>query len=87
MIRSKDLVKGEIGKGFVLSLILTVVNVALSGIGSLIPQLHVQLIAQAVVSAVLTSFASCAFTIFYFSCRCKHDNFDLQMLAQSVEQG
>jgi hypothetical protein len=86
LVRSKDLIKGETGKVFVLSLILTVVNVSLSGIGTLIPQPQLQLIAQAVLSAVLTTFASCAFTIFYFSCRCKHENFDLQMLAQSVEQ-
>jgi len=41
---------------------------------------------RTLVGAVLTSFSSCAITMLYFSCRSKLDNFDLQMLAQSVEQ-
>ena len=32
----------------------------------------------------LTIFASAAFVAFYFSCRCKHEQFDLALLAQSV---
>jgi hypothetical protein len=84
--RSKDLMKGEMGKAFVLGLIIFVINLALSGISAIIPQPQVQLIVQTVVGAALTTFASCAITMLYFSCRSKVDNFDLQMLAQSVEQ-
>ena len=39
---------------------------------------------NAVVAGVLTIFASAAFVVFYFSCRCKHEQFDLALLAQSV---
>ena len=34
--------------------------------------------------AVLVIFASAAFVVFYFSCRCKHEQFDLALLAESV---
>ena len=50
----------------------------------LIPQPHVRVVLLALVEAVLTIFASAAFVAFYFSCRCKHEQFDLALLAQSV---
>jgi hypothetical protein len=84
--RSKSLMKGEMGKAFVLGLIIFVINLAFGGAAAFIPQPQVQLILQTLVGAVLTSFSSCAITMLYFSCRSKLDNFDLQMLAQSVEQ-
>ncbi len=85
--RSKDLMMGEMLKGFVLGLIIFVINLALGGSGALIPQPQVQLIVQTVIGAALATFASSAITILYFSCRSKLDNYDLEMLAQSVEQG
>ena len=39
---------------------------------------------MSIVAGVLMIFASAAFVVFYFSCRCKHEQFDLALLAQSV---
>ena len=49
-----------------------------------IPQPHLRLIGSVVAQAIITIFATAAFVVFYFSCRCKHENFDLTLLAQSV---
>ncbi|HEX4148550.1 MAG TPA: hypothetical protein VHY20_06170, partial [Pirellulales bacterium] len=84
--RSKDLMKGEMLKGVVLFLLIFVINASLGAASAFIPQPQVQLVLQTLIGAVLTTFASCAFTMMYFSCRSKLDNFDLQMLAESVEQ-
>jgi hypothetical protein len=84
MKRSKDLMGGNIGAFFVLTLLLGLIGIGLGVAQALIPQPHVQAIVNAVTSVVVTIFASAAFVVFYFSCRCKHEQFDLALLAQSV---
>ena len=84
MKRSKQLMAGNIGNFFVLGLLVGLVNFGLTFGAGLIPQPHLRVIVISVVSAVLTVFASAAFVAFYFSCRCKHEQFDLSLLAQSV---
>ncbi len=84
MKRSKQLMAGNIGTFVVLGFLIGLINIGITfGIG-LIPQPHVRIIVLSVVEAVLTIFASAAFVAFYFSCRCKHEQFDLSLLAQSV---
>jgi hypothetical protein len=41
-------------------------------------------VVSAIIGGVLAIFASAVFVVFYFSCRCKHEQFDLALLAQSV---
>jgi len=84
MKRSKQLMAGNIGTFFVLGLLVGLVNAGIIFGASLIPQPHVRVVVVSVVEAVLTIFASAAFVAFYFSCRCKHEQFDLSLLAQSV---
>jgi len=86
MGRSKKLMKGEILKTFVLLLIVGIINWGVSMASGLISQPYVQMIVSSLVQGVTTVFGCCATTLLYFSCRCKHDNFDLQMLAEAVRE-
>jgi hypothetical protein len=84
MKRSKQLMAGNIGTFFVLGLLLGLINFGITFGAGLIPQPHVRVVVVSVVEAVLTILASAAFVAFYFSSRCKHEQFDLSLLAQSV---
>jgi hypothetical protein len=84
MKRSKALMQGNIGTIFVLGLLLGAINVGLSLAAELIPQPYVKVILAVLIQAVTTIFGSAALVVFYFSCRCKHENFDLTLLAQAV---
>jgi hypothetical protein len=84
MKRSKQLMAGNVGTIFVLGLVIGVANAAVSVAANFIPQPHVRVVVSAIIAGALTIFASAAFVAFYFSCRCKHEQFDLALLAQSV---
>jgi hypothetical protein len=82
--RSKQLMTGNITTFFVLGILLFVINLSATAVASLIPQPHVQVVVSSIIVGVLTIFASATGVVFYFSCRCKHEQFDLTLLAQSV---
>jgi len=82
--RSKQLVRPYLGTFLVLGLIVTIITVMVTGGATLIPQPYVQLIVTILVSSILTIFSTAVFVIFYFSCRCGVDNFDLEHLAAAV---
>jgi uncharacterized membrane protein (DUF485 family) len=84
MRRSKELMAGNIGTIFVLGLLIGVINGGLSFAAAMIPQPYVEAVANAIVISIGTIIASAVFVVFYFSCRCKHEHFDLALLAQSV---
>ena len=84
MKRSKQLMVGNIGTAFALGLLLGIINGAIGFGVAMIPQPHVQAVLNAIVTGVLVIFGSAAGVAFYFSCRCKHEQFDLALLAQSV---
>ncbi len=85
MKRSKALVKGNMGTLFLLTLVLGILGAAIGGIAGMIPQPHVRIVIQAVVQGVATVIGGCALVVFYFSCRCQKENFDLDVLATAVE--
>jgi hypothetical protein len=84
MKRSRKLMAGNIGTIFVLGLLIGLISFGIQLAVSLIPQLYVRVVASSIIAGVVTIFASAAFVVFYFSCRCKHEQFDLALLAQSV---
>lgn len=84
MKRSKELMKGNIGTMFVLGLLVGVATMLLTGGAALVPNTYVQSVITVLVQTALTIFATAAFVVFYFSCRCRHEQFDLALLAQSV---
>lgn len=83
--RSKALMKGNMMKGFVLLLLVFIISVAIGAISGLIPQPHIAVVIQVALQAVIVTFSAAAMTVFYFSCRCDHEDFDLMRLAEAVE--
>ncbi|QDT74612.1 hypothetical protein [Lacipirellula limnantheis] len=84
--RSKALMKGNMGKAFVLMLLLSIISAVIGGIGAVVPQPHVGVVLQVALQAVVVMFSAAAMTVFYFSCRCDHEDFDLMRLAAAVEK-
>jgi uncharacterized membrane protein len=82
--RSKFLMKGNIGTVFVLGLLVGIIQFAIGFGVKLIPEPNVLVFANAFVTAALQLFAAAAFVVFYFSCRCKAEQFDLALLAESL---
>jgi hypothetical protein len=82
--RSKFLMKGSISEMIVLGVIVLVINASIGVATNLVPEPHVRVLASAIVQGVLFAFTGTAYVVFYFSCRCKTENFDLTLLADSV---
>lgn len=81
--RSKALMKGNIGTGIVLGIVLWVINFGLGMVSGLLPH-PFNAISAGVMGGVTTLISTCTFVVFYFSCRCKLDNFDLEVLANEI---
>jgi hypothetical protein len=84
MKRSKLLIKGSGGTLFVLTILLFFIGGAIGVVASFVHQPELKIIMTAICQAIASIFATAAMVVFYFSCRCKVENFDLQMLAESV---
>lgn len=84
--RSKQLMKGGMAMVFVLWLLLGSINVGITFGAAFVPQQHLAVIGSVFAQAVSTILASAAFVVFYFSSRCRHENFDLTLLAESIGQ-
>ena len=82
--RSRKLVRNNLGTMIVLGLLIGGINFGVGMAAQFIPQPHLQLVVRQLVSAALTVFGTAAFVVFYFSCRCGVENFDLQYLAESI---
>jgi hypothetical protein len=84
MKRSKQLMKGNMGNGFVLAIIMVVIGAAFNWLPRIVSLVEVRVLVSSILQAILTIFFSAAWVVFYFSCRCKAENFDLTMLADAV---
>lgn len=82
--RSRQLMRGNIGTVFVLSLVIGIISVGPQVAAQLIPQIHAKAAASVVINCIMTIFSSAAMVVFYFSCRCRNEQFDLQLLAENV---
>lgn len=82
--RSKQLVQNYLGQFLVLGLIVAAISIAISVGTAVIPQQQIQVVVNVLVNAVLTVFSTTVFVVFYFSCRCGVENFDLEYLAAAV---
>jgi hypothetical protein len=82
--RSHQLMKGNYGTMFVLAFLIGIVQFGLMiGLGLVLSGIVLAIVLTLVQASVFL-FSSAAFVAFYFSCRCKHENFDLAMLAEAV---
>jgi hypothetical protein len=84
--RSKTLMKGNWGALFVVGLILGIISMAIGQIAQLMQQLYVNMAVSTVLNIALSAFGTACFVAFYFSCRCQHENFDLQILADAIDE-
>lgn len=75
--------KGNIGTAFALGMIVGVINLLLGAISNLAPY-PISFVLAAVLGGVTTLLSTCSLVIFYFSCRCKLENFDLELLADDI---
>lgn len=82
--RSKFLITDSIGRWVGLGLLVFFINGSAGGVAGLIPQPHVRIIITALIQGLATVFGTTAIVLFYFSCRCKRENFDLALLADAV---
>ena len=83
--RSKALLKGNMMKGFVLIFLVFVISVAIGAASGFVPQPHIAVVLQVALQAIIVMFSAAAMTVFYFSCRCQAEDFDLMRLAAAVE--
>jgi len=86
--RSSDLMKGNKGRAFVLGLVAGVLQMVVSGgaTWALNAWPLISGIASTVVGMAVLGFMSAINVVFYFDVRCRRDAFDLEHLAQLVEQ-
>jgi hypothetical protein len=82
--RSKKLVSPHWTTFLALGLIVWVITVAAQFGSALIPQPHLQQVVFVLATAVVTIVGTAAWVVYYFSCRCAVENFDLHYLAQSI---
>ncbi len=84
MGRSREIMRGNIGAYFVLGLCLGIIGF-FTGLGvQFIPQHHVRMFLPILVQSVMTIFGSAAVVVFYFSARCRNEQFDLHLLAENI---
>jgi len=87
--RSKELMKGYAGKWFVLILVLAMVGGGIGMASQLIGGLTGSPLIAGLISTVgqiiAGLFSSAVLVVLYFSARCTHENFDLELLASSFE--
>lgn len=87
MKRSKELMKDNAGKWFVLLLLLGAIGFGINMGSQLVGTLTQSIIATQVVALagqiVASLFGAAVLVVLYFSARCTHENFDLELLATS----
>ena len=83
--RSMKLMKGQMGKAFVLAFLLGIIGIAAAVFAQLVPGRYPSAILSSVINALLMGLNSVAVLVLYFSARCKAENFDVELLTQAVE--
>ena len=82
--RSKALMKGNIANLFALTLVLWFLSVQLGMSSALVPKKYLQFVVAPFMQGLAILIFHASIVIFYVSCRCQHDHFDLQWLASKV---
>ena len=84
MRRSRQLMKGSVTTGMLLGLTLFVIEFCLAVAAEFIANAPLRVAADVVIEATFFVFTAAAWVVFYFSCRSKHERFDLAVLADAV---
>ena len=78
--------KGNMLTAFVLGIVLLIIALVMMFIAAIFPAGIVQVLVSGILQGVAVILGAAAGVVLYFSARCKHENFDLTMLAKSVGQ-
>jgi hypothetical protein len=84
MGRSIELNKQRMLPSMGLILLLGLIESMMAQLGQLLPTILLQAAAVAVLYSCTLTLYACGVTVFYFSGRCKMENYDLQLLAEQV---
>ena len=84
LTRSGELMRGNYGTLFVLGFILLFFNGTVGSMANMIPVKSIAVILQVGLQVIGLMAGASAGVVFYFSSRCKHENFDLTVLADAV---
>lgn len=71
---------------FLLLVVLVCVQWGIGGSASVIPQIHLQVLASALFGSISYALAIVALVVFCYSCRCRNEGFDLLYLARVVAE-
>jgi len=85
--KSGFLMKKNMGKAFLIGILLGIIGWFLGLISGLIPNMYIQGIVSIGIQAFLFAFGTAVGVVFYFSSRCQHENFDLTILADAMSEG
>jgi hypothetical protein len=69
---------------FLLGILMFFINAGIGAGSAFVFERHVASIVSVLLQAVTGTFGSIAMVVFYFSCRCRVENFDLMRLAEAV---
>lgn len=82
--RSRELMKGNLGKAFAIASLVFLILVGVTACSNLIPQRHTGVVVGGVLQGMAMIFYAAVSIVFYFSTLCQHESFDLKRLAEAV---
>jgi hypothetical protein len=84
MSRSIDLTRNNRIAILGLSLVLGAIGFGLNFLANVVPELHTSSLIGAFTNGISLALQTATMTVFYFSCRCRREHYDLQLLAERV---
>ncbi|TVM19852.1 hypothetical protein DPQ33_01060 [Oceanidesulfovibrio indonesiensis] len=84
LARSAFLMKGTYGRAFILLFLLGVAGNIIGSAAQFIPFLPVAMVVSIAVQVTIYVYSTTVWTMYYFSNRCRHENFDLLLLAEEA---
>ena len=80
----KELIQGNVLTLFAFLFVYFAIGIGAGFSGALIPQPHLRMLISVFIQIVMNVLYTAALVVLYFSCRCRHENFDLVHLVHSV---
>lgn len=84
LIRSSRLVRGKAIELFGLMIVAFIIRMGLATIPAVLPQPLLNVVFASISNTILLVFDVVVATVFYLSCRCRNEHFDVQILADRI---
>ncbi len=82
--RSRELMRKHLGSMFILSLVTLAVLLLLMTTPAVIPEPYTQTFFSSILQCAILALNTVVLVVFYISCRCRHDHFDLIQIAREI---